>query len=178
MRSNYSRRNFLEQITLATVSFLIKDSIFSPAASAITGNDVAEKYLVSIPLFIAKEGGNRDITLYSGASYSLRIPGRTNDNTKIQQDGIEFDLRTLYDTNSRIAAKIYEEIDGTQFISTASQNKCKLVYEQIEDCKNVEDISTLELLDYLVSTSSISTQISANATRSLVITLDGHKLAR
>ena len=154
MTSNYSRRNFLEQITLATVSFLIKDSIFSPAASATTGNDVAEKYLVSIPLFTAKEGGNQDITLYSGASYSLRIPRTTNDNTKIKRDGIEFYLRTLYDTNSRIAAKIYEEIDKTQFISTASKRKCKLVYEQIEDCKNVEDISTLELLDYLVSTSS------------------------
>jgi hypothetical protein len=154
MTSNNSRRNFLAQITVATVSFVIKESIFAPVASANTGNDVAEKYLVSIPFLTAKEGGNRDITLYSGAAYSLRIPHRTNDNTKIKQDGIEFDLRTLYDTNSRIAAKIYEEIDETQFISTESKSKCKLVYEQIEDCKNVEDISTLELLDYLIATSS------------------------
>lgn len=60
----------------------------------------------------------------------------------------------MYDTNSRIADKIYEEIDRTQFISTASKSKCKLIYEQIEDCKIVKDVPTLELLDYLVSTSS------------------------
>jgi hypothetical protein len=154
MTSNYSRRNFLKQITIATASFLIKDSIISPRANASEDNDVIEKYLVSIPFLTAREGGNQEITLYSGGSYSVKISPRTKDNTKINRDGIEFDIRTLYDPNSRIAAKIYEEIDRTQFISTASKSKCKSVYEQIEDCKIVKDISTLELLDYLVSTSS------------------------
>jgi hypothetical protein len=154
MKSNHSRRNFLQQITIATVSLLIKDSLLSPVASASTTDDVAEKYLISVPFFTAREGGTQDIILYSGISYSFKVPYRTNDNTKIKQDGIELDIRTLYDTNSRIAAKIYEEIDKTQFISTASKSKCKLVYEQIEDCKIVKDVSTLELLDYLVSTSS------------------------
>ena len=65
-------------------------------------------------------------------------------------------IRTLYDTSSRIAAKIYDEIDNTQFISTSSKSKCKSVYEQIEDCKVVKDIPTLELLDYLVLTSNLS----------------------
>jgi hypothetical protein len=154
MTLNYSRRNFLQQITLATASLLIKDSIVTPHAIASMTTDITEKYLVSIPFLTAREGGIQEIALYSGISYSLKIPRRTKDNTKIKQDGIEFDLRTLYDPNSRIAAKIYEEIDKTQFISIASKSKCKLVYEQIEDCKIVKDLPTLELLDYLVATSS------------------------
>ena len=63
MTSNYSRRNFLQQITIATTSFLIKDSIFSLSASANESNKVAEKYLVSIPFLTAREGGDRDVTL-------------------------------------------------------------------------------------------------------------------
>ena len=154
MTSNYSRRNFLQQITIATASFLIKDSIASLPASANESNKVAEKYLVSIPFLTAREGGTQDVTLYSGISSSLTIPQRIKDNTKVEQNGIEFTIRTLYDTGSRIAAKIYDEIDKTQFISTSSKSKCKSVYEQIEDCKIVKDIPTLELLDYLVLTSS------------------------
>ena len=156
MTSNYSRRNFLQQITIATASFLIKDSIFSLPASADESNKVAEKYLVSIPFLTAREGGDRDVTLYSGMSFSLKIPQRIQDNTKIEQNEIEFTVRTLYDSSSRIAAKIYDEIDNTQFISTSSKSKCKFVYEQIEDCKIVKDIPTLELLDYLVLTSNLS----------------------
>ncbi|WP_373544543.1 hypothetical protein [Chamaesiphon sp.] len=154
MTSNYSRRNFLQQITIATASLVIKDSIFSLPAGANESNKVAEKYLVSIPFLTAREGGDRDVMLYSGISFSLKIPQRIQDNTKIEQNGIEFNIRTLYDTNSRIAAKIYDEIDQTQFISTSSKSKCKSVYEEIEDCKIVKDIPTLELLDYLVLTSS------------------------
>lgn len=154
MKSNHSRRNFLQQITIVTASWLLKDSLLAPKASASTTEDVAEKYLVSVPFLIAREGGTQDIILYSGTSYSFKVPYRTKNNTIIKRDGIELDIRTLYDTNSRIAATIYEEIDKTQFISTASKSKCKLVYEQIEDCKIVKDISTLELLDYLVATSS------------------------
>lgn len=154
MTSNYSRRNFLQQITLATASFLIKDSISSLPASANESNTVVEKYLVSIPFLTAREGGTQDVTLYSGISSSLTIPQRIKDNTKIDRNGIEFTIRTLYDNDSRIAAKIYDEIDRTQFISTVSKSKCKSVYEQIEDCKVVKDIPTLELLDYLVLTSS------------------------
>jgi hypothetical protein len=154
MTSNYSRRNFLQQITIATASFLIKDSIASLPASANESNKVAEKYLVSIPFLTAREGGTQDVTLYSGISSSLKIPQRIKDNTKVEQNGIEFTIRTLYDASSRIAAKIYDEIDKTKFISTSSKSKCKSVYEQIEDCKIVNDISTLELLDYLVLTSS------------------------
>ena len=115
-----------------------------------------KKYLVSIPFLTAREGGNRDVILYSGMSFSLKIPQRIKDNVKIEQNGIEFTIRTLYDTSSRIAAKIYDEIDNTQFISTSSKSKCKFVYEQIEDCKIVKDIPTLELLDYLVLTSNLS----------------------
>jgi hypothetical protein len=154
MKSNHSRRNFLQQITIATASLLLKDSLLAQTASASTTEDVAEKYLVSVPFLTAREGGTQDIILYSGTSYSFKVPYRTKDNTIIKRDGIELDIRTLYDTNSRIAATIYEEIEKTQFVSTASKSKCKLVYEQIEDCKIVKDISTLELLDYLVATSS------------------------
>lgn len=154
MKSNHSRRNFLQQITIATASWLLKDSLLAPTASASTTDNVAEKYLISVPFLTAREGGTQDIILYSGIAYSFEVSPRTKDNTKIKRDGIEVDIRTLYDTNSRIADKIYEEIDKTQFISTASKSKCKLVYEQIEDCKIVKDVSTLELLDYLVATSS------------------------
>ena len=97
MTSNYSRRNFLQQITIATTSFLIKDSIFSLPASANESNEVAEKYLVSIPFLTAREGGDLDVILYSGISFSLKIPQRITDNTKIEQNGIEFTIRTLYD---------------------------------------------------------------------------------
>ena len=97
MTSNYSCRNFLQQITVATASFLlIKDSIFSLPASANESNEVAEKYLVSIPFLTAREGGNRDVILYSGMSFSLKIPQRIKDNVKIEQNEIEFTALSLF----------------------------------------------------------------------------------
>lgn len=106
MKSNHSRRNFLQQITIATASLLFKDSLLASTVSASTTEDVAEKYLVSVPFLTAREGGTQDIILYSGTSYSFKVPYRTKNNTIIKRDGIELDIRTLYDTNSRIAATI------------------------------------------------------------------------
>lgn len=159
MLSNHSRRSFLQQLSLITVGLLVKDSISPTSVSANEIGKIREKYLVSVPFLTGKSGGNQSITLYSGALYSLKIPSRIKDKAIIIKDGYQFDLRTLYDREAKIGDKIFNEIDSTNLISASSKTKCKFVYEQIEDCQPIDDVSTLELLDYIIGTSGLSEDI-------------------
>jgi hypothetical protein len=174
MDSKFSRRSFCVNLLLATTGLLSKDLLFPTPANAneslkersFASRQTIEKYLVFVPYTIARQGGTQVINLYSGKPYSLSITNHFQDGRSIKIRGageqgsdLEFEIHTLYDSETRIADQIYKEIENTQFIESTSKTKCKLVYQDIEDGKFVEDIEALELLDYVVSSSKLDQNI-------------------
>ncbi|NMG57546.1 hypothetical protein E1H12_03160 [Geitlerinema sp. P-1104] len=124
-----------------------------------------EKYHVFIPYVRSRTGGKQEITLRSGEKLELNIPARTTENTNIrfQLPGRRGEAiaiaHTLYDRTLRLADQIYQEIDNTSFIQDASKTKCKLVYEQVEDARYINDLTSLQLLDYVVETSRLDDSV-------------------
>lgn len=175
MDSKFSRRSFCMNFLFATTSLLSKDLLFPAPANAneslkeksFATRQTIGKHLVFIPYTVARQGGTQVINLYSGKPYSLSITNHFQDGRSIKIRGaseqgsdLEFEIHTLYDSETRIADQIYKEIENAQFIESTSKTKCKLVYQDIEDGKFVEDIEALELLDYVVSSSKLDQNIS------------------
>lgn len=174
MDSKFSRRSFCMNLLFATTGLLSKDLLFPAPAHAnesfqeksFASGQTVEKYLVFVPYTVSRQGGTQVINLYSGKPYSLSITNHFQDSRSIkirnageQGSDLEFEIHTLYDSETRTADQIYKEIENTQFIESTSKTKCKLVYQDIEDEKFVEDIEALELLDYVVSSSKLDKNI-------------------
>lgn len=170
--STLSRRNFLSFLATGTCTFLTKDLLYPALAMAdseelANSSYIQEKYHIFVPYTTARMGGKESLNLRSGESYSIKIPSRIQENQEITIKGggqnstdITVVLHTLYDRESRIAALIYQEFDrNTQFLTRVSQDKCKAVYEQIENGDYINDLTALDLLDYIMVSSQLASQI-------------------
>lgn len=163
---NINRRIFLNLMTSGVMVYLAKDLIYPEIASA---NDdiINEKYHVFIPYEIAKRGGIQKVALRSGNICQVKIPPRIIENHEIyvskvglQGNDVTLILHTLYDSQIRIADKIYQEIDQADFIrKDATKEKAKQTYELLEDGDYIEDIASLDLLQYLIASSKLDEQI-------------------
>ncbi|WP_159789638.1 hypothetical protein [Sodalinema gerasimenkoae] len=169
-RFDISRRQALQGLTLAAMGLVLRDTLAMQPALAepetTTSLDLdTEKYHVFIPYVRSRTGGKQEITLRSGEKLELNIPARTTENTNIrfQLPGRRGEAiaiaHTLYDRTLRLADQIYQEIDNTSFIQDASKTKCKLVYEQVEDARYINDLTSLQLLDYVVETSRLDDSV-------------------
>lgn len=171
MSSHLNRRQFCRSTALLTLGLLTKDFLFlSPAiANETQPNDSTsfqEKYIIFVPFVKARQGGKMNVTLYSGKPYLLDIPSHCSNATTLKVKGIGdkgnnclFELYTLYDSQTRVADKVYAEIEKTKFLNHFSKSACKLEYEQVEDGQAVSDLATLELLGYVIGTSSLDENI-------------------
>lgn len=153
-------------MTSGVMVYLTKDLIYPQIASA-NDDSINEKYHVFIPYEIAKKGGIQKVVLRSGDTCHVKIPARIIDNYEIsvskvglQGNDVTLILHTLYDSQIRIADKIYQEIDQADFIrKDATKEKAKQTYELLEDGEYIEDIASLDLLQYLVASSNLDEQI-------------------
>nr|WP_317267733.1 hypothetical protein [Arthrospira sp. SH-MAG29] len=137
----------------------------------LTANSILlETYHIFVPYTIARNGGKQIVTLRSGDDLSVKIPAPVEEQHKMTIKGGGFEgkditlvLHTLYDKQTRIDDKIYQEIEkNIQFILPASsRSKCKSVYEQIEDGDYINDLSALYLLDYAIASSKLDSTIQA-----------------
>ncbi|MEA5617246.1 hypothetical protein VB711_05250 [Cronbergia sp. UHCC 0137] len=163
---NINRRMFLNLMASGVMIYLTKDLIYPEIASANNDN-INEKYHVFIPYEIAKRGGIQRVALRSGDTCQVKIPARIIENDEIsvskvglQGNDVTLILHTLYDSQIRIADKIYQEIDQADFIRKyATKDKAKKTYELLEDGEVIEDIASLDLLKYLVASSELDEQI-------------------
>ncbi len=163
---NINRRMFLNLMASGVMVYLTKDLIYPEIASA-DDNIINEKYHVFIPYEIAKRGGIQKVALRSGNICQVKIPARIIENYEIsvskvgiQGNDITLILHTLYDSQIRIADKIYQEIDQADFIrKDATKEKTKQTYELLEDGDYIEDIASLDLLQYLVASSKLDEPI-------------------
>lgn len=164
------RRRFLQLIALSTISLATEEVIFPEIATADSQNlaeEPLEKYHVFVPYEVAKKGGNQTINLRSGETCKFKISPRIVDNSKItikevglNKNNIIVILHTLYDSQMRIADKIYHEIDHADFICGAkTKEKAKYIYELMEEGEYTDDIATLNLLQYLIASSNLDENI-------------------
>jgi hypothetical protein len=170
--SPLNRRSFLSYVALGTLGLLTKD-LLDPASAMADSEGLGknfstlENYHIFVPYTTARNGGKETFTLRSGEPCQVAIPSRTQDSQQITikgrgQDGkdITVVLHTLYDRQIRIDALIYQEIDkNTQFVEEASKAKCKSMYEQVEDGEYINDLSALDFLDYVISSSKLDSKI-------------------
>ena len=170
--SPLNRRSFLSYVALGTLGLLTKD-LLAPASAMADSEGLGknfstlENYHIFVPYTIARNGGKETFTLRSGEPCQVAIPSKTQDSQEITLKGrgqdskdITVVLHTLYDRQIRIADQVYQEVDkNTQFVQEASKAKCKAVYEQIEDGEYIDDVSALDFLDYVISSSKLDSTI-------------------
>jgi hypothetical protein len=162
--SSLSRRQFLSTLTLTSLGLVVKDYSYPQGAFADTNeNQFIETYQVFIPYTLARNGGLHTIILRSGNSISFNISENVKENdtqiiTAVGENGkdVKVIFHSLFDIGLRFAETINAEIDQANFIEPVSNRKCKTVYFQLESGKYVSDITSLELLDYIVKTADLS----------------------
>ncbi|MBD2395855.1 hypothetical protein H6G11_16545 [Cyanobacterium aponinum FACHB-4101] len=164
---NLNRRGFLSGLTMGSLTFLVKDLVFPSQAFAdnstiLTTSSFEETYHICVPITKARTGGEETLILRSGDFSQVPIPYHTTDNDfviikGVGQNGqdIKVFLHTLFDVGAEIGAQIKAEIEQISFIQEASKPKCQEIYAQLEEGKYIENITNLELLDYIVETSKI-----------------------
>ena len=169
--SALNRRHFLSFVALGTFSLLTKDLLYPASAQADSGQlanktGTLETYHIYVPYTTAKKGGNETFLLRSGDNCTVQIPPKSQDNQEItigkqgeKAQDIRVVIHTLYARNIRLGEKIYQEIDSTKFIKNLTKNKCKQAYEQVEEAEDIDDLIALDLLDYVVSSSKLETDI-------------------
>ncbi|ERT04267.1 hypothetical protein M595_5789 [Lyngbya aestuarii BL J] len=166
-----SRRHFLSNIALLTLGLMAKDWLypsraFADSSASANNTSTREIYHIFVPYAKARRGGQQIITLRSGDTQLISIPAGIRENQEKVISGVGLGgedivvvFHTLYDRITRIGSEIYEEIEKTKFIEQSSQEKCKSVYDQVEDSRYMYDLIALELLDYVISSSKIDPQI-------------------
>lgn len=128
---------------------------------------IEEKYQIFVPLRAARWGGSQTLTLRSGDTIQFHIPSRLQENSQLTVKGVGLQgnditviCHALYDTTERIGDKIYTEIDETKFVmDEMTKDRCKGIYESLEDGKFVGDLTGLDLLDYVVASSKLDEKI-------------------
>ncbi|MEB3277431.1 MAG: hypothetical protein VKK42_00730 [Lyngbya sp.] len=166
-----SRRHFLGSLALGTLGWMAKDWLdpsraFADSSASENNTSTREIYHIFVPYAKARGGGQQIITLRSGDTQLISIPAKIRENEEkvisgvgLKGEDIVVVFHTLYDPITRIADQIYKEIESTKFIQQSSQERCKLVYEDIEDSRYISDVEALELLDYVISSSKLDPQI-------------------
>ena len=170
--STLNRRHFLSYIAWGTFGLLTKDIIYPLNARAdsegLGNSNSLETYHIFVPYTTARNGEKQFVTLRSGDDYPVEIPAKIKDGQEMTIKGrglegkdITLVLHTLYDRSSQIKAQVFQEIDQkTNFlIPESSQEKCKSVYEQIENSEYVQDLIALDLLDYVIASSKLDSSI-------------------
>lgn len=170
--SHLSRRTFCSNLLLSGLALIAVDYLHPRYANAETNKNYTEKYHIFVPYNVAKTGGQQILTLRSGKDISVNLPKEAKENQELalkkvgeKNNDIILILHTLYDQfdpeNTTLIDKIYDEIEHhTKFIKKeSSQLQCKKILGQIKNTESVSDLTTLELLDYIVFSSKLDSSI-------------------
>jgi hypothetical protein len=169
MTQQFSRRDALKlALQTSAIVAISQFSRTSPAyaESGSSGNLPSVSYQSFVPYSIARRGGKQTLYAYEGTRFTIHIPERSSEGDVVQFINNEtqvvrsITLHTLYDRNSKIGLEIFEELDSrVDFLLESSRDRCKLIYEGLEDGQPVADLEALGLLDYIVLTSKLSGHI-------------------
>ena len=142
---------------------------FGEASSAIDWS-LDELYHIFFGSQLTEKGGAKTVTLKTGKSYEVKIPPRQTEGSNLRLKGCGLQGNDVYLVLHTLANP-YFNIDRriNQLIAQAplynrSKIRCLEAYNQMNTGQGVDDISALELLDYLVSVSKLNAEIGQHYT--------------
>ncbi len=129
-----------------------------------------ELYHIFIDSQLTQGGGYKTVTLKTGKSYEVKIPPRQTEGSHlrlkgcgVQDNDVFLVLHTLVNPYFNVDRKINQLIAQAP-IYDRSKIRCLEAYNQINSAYGIDDISALNLLDYLVSLSKLNTEIGQHYT--------------
>lgn len=104
----------------------------------------------------ALNGGIQEVTLKNGKSYGVKIPSNLPEGIALRMPKTGTDgkntvliLHTLFDIEKDIKALVSQHIDSLD-LKTASKQRCMAAYNLVRESNFVEDVTALELLDFII----------------------------
>lgn len=124
-----------------------------------------ELHHIFVPYQTASLGGTQKVTLRSGKSYEVKILANSVESAKLclkrcglQGNDVVLVLHTLFDKTLDIEKSIDYLITSVD-IKPESKKRCKKVYQIIQNAKYIEDLASLDLLDFMVSSSKTDSSV-------------------
>lgn len=140
---------------------------------------IDEIHHIFVPYQIAKQGGTQKFTSRIGKSYKVNIPANCTkgsqvrleknssgffkkffdlflQKTVLKQTHIVVTLHTLFEQNEKIDKMIFNLINNAD-IKSKSKNRCSNIYNSLSNAKYKNDLSALELLDFIVDSAQSDT---------------------
>ncbi|MBE8989152.1 hypothetical protein [Nostoc sp. LEGE 12450] len=138
-----------------------------------------ELYHVFVPYQIAKQGGTQKFTSRTGKIYEVNIPANCTEGSQIRLDKTSssflnkisdlfsqktvfnqkysvITLHTLFEQNDNIDKMIFNLINNAD-IKLESKTRCSDIYTSLSNAEYKNDLSALELLDFIVDSAQSDT---------------------
>jgi hypothetical protein len=129
-----------------------------------------ELYHIFLSAQLAYNGGYQTVTLKTGKSYDVKIPPRQTEGANLRLKGCGLQgndvflvLHTLINPYFNIDRKINQLIAQAP-IYDRSKIRCLEAYNQINSPQGIDDLPALDLLDFLVNLSKLTTEIGQGYT--------------
>ncbi len=128
--------------------------------------DWEEIYHIYVGYDIVSQGGTQKVTLRTGKTYKINITSEILDAGKvtlekcgIQGNDIVIVLHTIYDKNFNKKNIIPYLIKNTNFQTNSSGKRCKSAYDLVKKGQYTGDLTALDLLDFIISSSNLDSKI-------------------
>jgi hypothetical protein len=138
-----------------------------------------EIYHVFVPYQIAKQGGTQKFTSRTGKIYEVNIPANCTEGSQVRLDKTSssffnkisdlfsqktvfnqkysvITLHTLFEQNDNIDKMIFNLINNAD-IKAESRTRCKNIYNSLKNAEYKNELSALELLDFIVASAQSAT---------------------
>ncbi|MHC5775572.1 hypothetical protein [Nostoc sp.] len=138
-----------------------------------------ELHHVFVPYQIAKQGGTQKFTSRTGKIYEVNIPANCTEGTEVRLDKTSSSffnkisdlfsqktvfnqkysvvtLHTLFEQNDNIDKMIFKLINNAD-IKFESKTRCSNIYTSLSNAEYKNDLSALELLDFIVDSAQSDT---------------------
>ena len=120
-----------------------------------------ELYHIFISYYTASQGGNQTVTLKTGKSYTVRIPPNPTEGSNLRMKGCGVEgndaflvLHTFYNRDINIDRQVTSLVNQSP-IHEQTKIRCLEAYNRLNNAQATEDFTALDLLDYLVLTSKL-----------------------
>ncbi|MEH2457800.1 hypothetical protein [Nostoc sp.] len=140
---------------------------------------IDEIHHIFLPYQIAKQGGTQKFTSRIGKSYEVNIPANCTEGTQVRleknssgffnkvfdlflqktvldQKHTVVTLHTLFEQNDNIDKMIFKLINNAD-IKFESKTRCSNIYNSLSNAEYKNDLSALELLDFIVDSAQSDT---------------------
>jgi len=104
----------------------------------------------------ALNGGIQEVTLKNGKSYGVKIPSNLSEGVALRMPKTGTDgentvliLHTLFDNEKDIKALVSQHINSLD-LKLESKQRCMAAYNLVRESNFVEDVTALELLDFII----------------------------